>query len=205
MSEHEDNDQLNADIGDAFAEVFGQIVEQVETVARRFALPSFCVKALHMLSSPMSMKELGQKFHCDPSFVTAIADLLDSHGLGRRETDSRDRRIKNLLLTPKGLELRERVEQEFSAWMPWAHALDASERECLLGLLRKMIKAEHELRGQPAPATVQDKRAATIVARAGREAAAGPPDTTIAPPTTPGGNRAGEVPLQPSTAAPSGS
>jgi DNA-binding MarR family transcriptional regulator len=132
-------DTLDADIGEAFGELFGQVVEHFETVARRFELPPFCVKALHMLSAPMAMKELGQRFHCDPSFVTAIADLLDSHGLGCREPDSRDRRIKHLKLTAKGLELRERLERELVDHMPWAQALDLSERECLLGLLRKMI------------------------------------------------------------------
>ena len=32
--------------------------------------------------------------------------------------------------------------------MPWNHALDAGERESLLALLRKMIKAESERRSQ---------------------------------------------------------
>jgi DNA-binding MarR family transcriptional regulator len=133
-----DSDRLDADIVDAFTDLFGHMVERVEAVAQRFELPTFCVKALHMLSSPMAMKELGRKFHCDPSFVTAIADQLDSRGLGRRETDSHDRRIKHLLLTPKGLELRERLESELFACMPWSQTLDVSERECLLALLRKM-------------------------------------------------------------------
>ncbi len=96
MCGHPDRDQLDADIGDAFSEFFGQIMESFETVARRFSLPPFCVKALHMLGAPMAMKELGRRFHCDPSFVTAIADMLDTHGLGRREPDTRDRRIKHL-------------------------------------------------------------------------------------------------------------
>ena len=82
-----------------------------------------------MLSAPMTMKELGRRIHCDPSFVTAIADQLASRGLGVRETDSRDRRIKNLLLTPKGLELRQQLEAELSASMPWSGTLDTSERE----------------------------------------------------------------------------
>jgi DNA-binding MarR family transcriptional regulator len=86
----------------------------------------------------MAMKELGRKFHCDPSFVTAIADQLDSRGLGVRETDPHDRRIKNLLLTPKGLELRQQLEAELSASMPWSNTLDVGERQCLLALLRKM-------------------------------------------------------------------
>lgn len=138
MTEHHDSGQLDADIVDAFVALFDQIANRMETIAQRYALPSFCVKALHMLSSPMAMKDLSHKFHCDPSFVTTIADHLASRGLGKRETDSRDRRIKNLLLTPKGLEVREQLEAELSGSMPWSQTLDVSERECLLTLLRKM-------------------------------------------------------------------
>jgi DNA-binding MarR family transcriptional regulator len=130
-------DRLDEELVDAFSGLFAHAVQQLEAVASRFELPPFCVKALHMLSSPMSMKELGRKFHCDPSFVTAIADQLDSRGLGRRETDAHDRRIKNLLLTVKGLELRKQLESELSASMPWSR-LDDSERQALLALLRKM-------------------------------------------------------------------
>lgn len=144
MTARPDSDRLDAELGDAFAELIGQVAGLFEELARRFSLPAFALKALHMLDSPMAMKELGRRCHCDPSFVTAIADMLDSRGLGRRETDPRDRRIKNLLLTPKGRQFRERVERELYATMPWTHALDEDERECLLGLLRKMIKTEQE-------------------------------------------------------------
>lgn len=156
MTAQADNERLNQQIVDTFSELFGHMLEQVEELAQRHSLPVFCVKALHMLNSPMTMKELGRKFQCDPSFVTNIADLLDSRGLARRETDTRDRRVKHLLLTPQGLELRERLEQELFARMPWSHTLDLSERECLLALLRKMAGgARHagEVTAEPEPAT----------------------------------------------------
>jgi DNA-binding MarR family transcriptional regulator len=146
MAQRPDADPLDVEIAEALGELFRQTADRFEDLARRFSLPAFCLKALHMLGSPMAMKDLGRRFHCDPSFVTAIADTLDSHGLGRRETDAKDRRIKNLLLTPKGQQLRERVERELYDCMPWTSALDASERECLLGLLRKMIRAGNERR-----------------------------------------------------------
>ena len=138
MTERTDDDRLDEEIIDAFSALFGQMAEHFEAVADRFGLPPFCVKALHMLSSPMAMKELSRKFGCDPSFVTAIADQLDSRGLGRRETDSADRRIKHLLLTPKGQQLREQLESELMACTPWSRTLDTDERRTLLALLRKM-------------------------------------------------------------------
>jgi DNA-binding MarR family transcriptional regulator len=180
MTDQPENDGLDEEIADAFGELFAQMVERFEDLARRVSLPSFCVKALHMLGKPMAMKELSQRFHCDPSFVTAIADALDSHGLGRRETDSKDRRIKNLLLTPKGMQLRERVERELHACMPWAGALDADERKCLLALLRKMIGAESQRRARDISAAVAQ---------------------TTTPQAAAGGKRAGEVRQQPTAAA----
>jgi len=194
-----DHDQLDAEIGDAFSEFFGRVIETFESTARRYSLPAFAVKAVHMLASPVPMKELGRRFHCDPSFITAIADLLDKHGLAQREPDSRDRRIKHLKLTTKGLEFRERVEREIFAEMPWNYALDTSERQCLLALLRKMIKAERERRSQdtgPDITTIQAGQPASDT---------GAPDTAHdTPPAMTGGHRAGEVTQQPTPAASSG-
>ena len=199
-----EHDQLDADIGDAFSEFFGQVIGSFEAAARGYSLPAFAVKAVHMLGSPMTMKELGQRFHCDPSFVTAIADLLDTHGLAQREPDTRDRRIKHLKLTAKGLEFRERVEREVLAQMPWNHALDVGERECLLALLRKMIKAESE-RSSEAAAHGTGPDSATVPAgdEAGNDS--GSADTGHdTPPATTGEHRAGEVTREPTSAMLSG-
>jgi DNA-binding MarR family transcriptional regulator len=203
MCGQRDLDQLDTDIGDAFSEFFGRILGTFEAVARGYSLPAFAVKAVHMLGTPMTMKELGKRFQCDPSFVTTIADLLDTHGLARREPDARDRRIKHLRLTPKGVEFRERIEREVFSQMPWSYALDKSERETLLALLRKMIKAESERRSQ-ATAQVTEPDSATV--RAGQAASeAGSPDAAYdTPPATTGGHRAGEVTQEPTPAASSG-
>jgi DNA-binding MarR family transcriptional regulator len=203
VCDYPEHDQLDADIADAFSAFFGQIVGNFEAAARGYSLPAFAVKAVHMLDSPMTMKELGQRFQCDPSFVTAIADLLDAHGLALREPDTRDRRIKHLKLTGKGQEFRERVEREVMAQMPWNYALDTGERESLLALLRKMIKAESERRSQgKAQSTGPD----TTTIQAGQPASeAGAGGTAYdAPPATTGGHRAGEVTQEPTPAASSG-
>jgi len=196
-------DQLDTDIADAFSEFFGQVVGNFEAAARGYSLPAFAVKAVHMLGSPMTMKELGQRFQCDPSFVTAIADLLDTHGLAQREPDARDRRMKHLRLTPKGLEFRDRVEREVLGQMPWNYALDTSERETLLALLRKMIKAESERRSQATAQSTEPDSATVDVGLAASEA-----DSHDAaydtPPAMTGGHRSGEVTREPTPATSSG-
>ena len=90
--------------------------------------------ALLKLDAPMTMKELGQRMGCDPSFVTSIADALEKHGLARREPSLRDRRSKNIVLTPEGEAVRERLYREILSQAPWCTALDTGERRCLLGL-----------------------------------------------------------------------
>ena len=134
-------DQLDSEILDAMGELIAAFIGKSEQIAQRFGVPAFCLKALHVLESSMAMRDLGRQMHCDPSFVTAIADLLEKRGLARREASTADRRIKNLVLTQEGIGLREKVEREFMAHMPW-RALDEQERACLLSLIRKMVHGE---------------------------------------------------------------
>jgi DNA-binding MarR family transcriptional regulator len=170
-------DQLDSEILDAMGELIVQFIARGEQIAQRFGVPAFCLKALHVLESSMAMRDLGRLMHCDPSFVTAIADLLEKRGLARREASTADRRIKNLVLTPEGVGLRRRVERELTARMPWRSALDEEERACLLSLLRKMIVAGTT----PTSATTST-----------------PMGTTTPPPT--GGEGGGEVSETPITA-----
>jgi MarR family transcriptional regulator, organic hydroperoxide resistance regulator len=142
MGTRSEADQLDSEILDAMGELIVQFIARGEQIAQRFGVPAFCMKALHVLESSMAMRDLGRRMHCDPSFVTAIADLLEKRGLARREAGTADRRIKNLVLTPEGVGLRRKVEQELMARVPWRSALDEEERACLLSLLRKMIVAD---------------------------------------------------------------
>jgi DNA-binding MarR family transcriptional regulator len=95
----------------------------------------------------VTMKELAHRMGCDASFITAVADDLESRGLIRRQPGQRDRRVKHLVLTPEGVAARERLMTELARRMPWSHGLDDAERGCFLGLLRKMVA------GTEAPAT----------------------------------------------------
>jgi len=127
---------------DALSEVVKRVAALGQGLAQLLGLSVSDLVGLHKLEEPMTMKEMGQRMHCDPSFVTVVTNGLEKRGLARRETCERDRRIKHVTLTPEGVSMRERLEQEFAARMPWANALDNSERECLLAILRKMVAAD---------------------------------------------------------------
>ena len=174
-------DKLDSEILDAMGELITSLIGKGEQIAQRFGMPAFCLKALHVLDTSMAMRDLGRSLHCDPSFVTAIADLLEKRGLAKRESCTDDRRIKFLVLTPEGVGLRGKVEREFMARMPW-RVLDEEERTCLLSLIRKMTRAE------PAAATVSAP-----------DTASDTPTSTTTPPTS-GGEGAGEVSETPITA-----
>ena len=141
MNDEARTNQRDWEVADGIFELIGNIVGQAEQVAQRLAVPAPFIKALHILECPMAMKELGKRMHCDPSFVTLVADMLEKRGLARREPHPADRRIKNLVLTEDGVALKQRVEDEVKARMPWNLALDEEERTQLLALIRKMLSA----------------------------------------------------------------
>jgi MarR family transcriptional regulator, organic hydroperoxide resistance regulator len=134
-----DDDGLNQQITDTLGELFRHAHDLGQVIAAEFGLTVSDTKALVMLETPMTMKDLGLRMGCDPSFVTSVADALEKHGLARREPSLRDRRSKNIVLTSEGVTLRDRLCSELSARAPWCTTLDTSERRCLLGLMRKML------------------------------------------------------------------
>ena len=134
-------DELNICIMDALAELVKRAATLGQGLAQRYGLSMTDLAGLHKLEEPMTMKELGLRMHCDPSFVTMVANGLEKRGLARRETSEQDRRIKMMKLTDEGVSVRDRLEKEFSNRMPWATALDLRERECLLTTLRKLAAA----------------------------------------------------------------
>jgi DNA-binding MarR family transcriptional regulator len=132
-------DKLNLDIMDALSELIKRASALGQGISQLLGLSVSDLVGLHKLEEPLTMKELGQRLHCDPSFVTMITNDLEKRGLARRETSERDRRIKNVVLTSEGTAMRERLETEFCTRAPWAYVLDVGERECLLGILRKLL------------------------------------------------------------------
>jgi MarR family transcriptional regulator, organic hydroperoxide resistance regulator len=134
------DDDLNHEISEVFTELIKRAADLGQSIGTKFGLAGSDAMALLKLEAPMTMKELGQKMGCDPSFVTTIADALEKHGLARREPSQRDRRSKNIVLTPEGTDVRERVVAELMGRAPWC-ALDTRERCCLLELMRKMLES----------------------------------------------------------------
>ena len=62
--------------------------------------------ALSHLDEPQSQRELAESLHFDASNITDIVDRLEARGLVVRTVDPNDRRVRRIVRTPEGEELR---------------------------------------------------------------------------------------------------
>jgi DNA-binding MarR family transcriptional regulator len=60
-----------------------------------------------------SMRSLADTWRCDASTVTWIVDRLEKQGLAERRPHERDRRVKEVVLSPRGERLREQLRERF--------------------------------------------------------------------------------------------
>jgi MarR family transcriptional regulator, transcriptional regulator for hemolysin len=61
-------------------------------------------------AQPLSQSELADKLAVEGATMVAMIDRLVKAGLVVRETSTKDRRVKRVLLTPAGLQLYEKVK-----------------------------------------------------------------------------------------------
>jgi DNA-binding MarR family transcriptional regulator len=132
-------DELNGKVMDDFIDLLKTMGAIGQSVGANYGFNGSEAMALHKIDDPVSMKELSQRLGCDASFVTVIADSLERLGIARREPSQRDRRVKNIVLTEHGREVKDQIMREVTALLPWGNALDTDERDCLLRLLNKML------------------------------------------------------------------
>lgn len=94
--------------------------------------------ALRELTGPMTMSELAERMSCEPSNATVVVDKLEGRGLIERRPHPTDRRARQLVLTPDGTELRERLLTLLAEDSPLA-GLDADEQGELQALLARAV------------------------------------------------------------------
>jgi MarR family transcriptional regulator, organic hydroperoxide resistance regulator len=94
---------------------------------------------------PLPMHELATMLACDNSNVTGIVDRLEARGLVARQPYAQDRRVKHVVLTPLGVELRDRVRARLAEPPAAITRLSAADQRRLRDLLRAALD------GEPAP------------------------------------------------------
>jgi DNA-binding MarR family transcriptional regulator len=122
------------------AEVWRLIFDLIVTTAperdafiRRLGLSAAESRALASLDPGHGrpMRVLAREWGCDPSNATWLVDRLELQGLAARETVAADRRVKAVVLTPKGARLRKRLIKAFYKPPPALAALSRRDLESL--------------------------------------------------------------------------
>jgi DNA-binding MarR family transcriptional regulator len=109
--------------------------------AAREGLTPAQAKALATLRRPVPMRALADRLFCDASNVTGIVDRLETRGLVRRQADTKDRRVKNVVATDEGSQTMLRIRGQMSATQEALDSLSEDERETLQALLEKLRPA----------------------------------------------------------------
>jgi DNA-binding MarR family transcriptional regulator len=78
-----------------------------------------------------SMRSLAEEWGCDASNATWMVDRLEKLGLAERRSTPRDRRVKEVFLTEKGMRTKADLLQDFHAPPPELAALPASALKAL--------------------------------------------------------------------------
>jgi DNA-binding MarR family transcriptional regulator len=115
-----------------------QTAAALETIGLTPAL--FAV--LNYLREGAIQQQIGSAMGIDPSTMVSLVDQLERSGLAKRRPHPRDRRAREVLITPKGSralkrarELAKEVESDV------LQGLSPSERQQLVALLRKAFAA----------------------------------------------------------------
>lgn len=85
-----------------------------------------------------SMRELADEWLCDASNATWIVDRLEERGLAERRTTPTDRRVKLVVLTPKGERTREQMMRTLFEPPPELLELDRDDLEALRDAVAKL-------------------------------------------------------------------
>jgi DNA-binding MarR family transcriptional regulator len=86
------------------------------------------------------MRDLADRLCCDASNVTGIVDRLEERGLVERRPATDDRRVKHLVLTEAGDDVRQEHRGKLVDDLPLLVDLTPEERRQLAGLLRRCVR-----------------------------------------------------------------
>lgn len=124
-------------------EIISLVVNLVEKMHAHFAkvtadfgLSPIEGRALFVLEERLPMGELAGTLNCDASYITGITDRLEQQGLVERQVFANDRRVKHLVLTTKGEELRKAMLLRTEEDLPATAGLTDEQRLVLRNLLR---------------------------------------------------------------------
>lgn len=94
--------------------------------------------------TPLPMNEIATILHCDNSNVTGLVDRLETRGLVARRPYEHDRRVKHVMLTPAGVELRAEMRAGMGQAPASLEALSDEDQRALRDILRRAVAGAGE-------------------------------------------------------------
>ncbi|HTQ69033.1 MAG TPA: MarR family transcriptional regulator [Solirubrobacteraceae bacterium] len=88
----------------------------------------------------LPMHEIASHLACDSSNVTGIVDRLESRGLVSRRTSNRDRRVKQVVATPLGVEVRDALRARMAHVPEGLERLSPRDQRLLRDLLDRVLR-----------------------------------------------------------------
>ncbi len=122
--------------------------QRTGSLGRRGLTPNDA-RALSSLDSDegRTMRSLADAWECDASNATWIVDRLERFELAERRADLQDRRVKLVVLTPKGVKMRAELMEEFHTPPNELLEMNRNDLETLLGVLEKLPPPAMGLKG----------------------------------------------------------
>jgi len=122
--------------------LFWEMRPRMIRLASEFGLSPPQLFALRTLDpdNPISMRALAQQLQCDSSNVTGLVDGLAAQGLVERREAEHDRRVRMLVITERGAEVRKRMEAAVQTVPPEIAALSVADQRALRDILRRAME-----------------------------------------------------------------
>src|SRR5215470_14549997 len=106
--------------------------QRAKSLGRRGLTPNDS-RALASLDpdEPRAMRELAEAWECDASNATWVVDRLEKMGLAERRGVPHDRRVKLVVLTPRGVKMKSDLMEDFLTPPAELHELDRGDLQSL--------------------------------------------------------------------------
>jgi MarR family transcriptional regulator, organic hydroperoxide resistance regulator len=134
-------DEIAASLLNQVMALAGQVTGRMQEGLERLELTGPTANLLWVLNpegEPQSLRKLAALLRCDPSNISLLSAQLEERGLAERRPHPGDGRVRTLVLTDEGREIRERLLTIVAKRSPFAD-LDDSEQRLLQRLLAKAL------------------------------------------------------------------
>lgn len=132
--------ELTLELENAFRQVFRKLKKEIDELLGEHLTSTEFIYLKHLSQKGRQMvSALSQEFDCTVSHVTAVTDRLVKKELVKRQRSETDRRVVELVITPKGKDMVTLIENKKKDYfMQKFEELSTEEMETLLRLFQKL-------------------------------------------------------------------